>query len=97
MGTTVPKVRGFGRPNRLIQELLIERAMRELAGGDKRGRQRPGSASTLPLKTRCGIYLAQTGRKGLTPAQERRAAKKAWRNPADSSPLVTLPPRGAAA
>jgi len=97
MGTRVPKVRGFGRPNRLIQELLIARAMDQSAASDEARRRQPGDATTMSMSQRCGNYTAQTGRNRLTPAQERRAAKKAWRHPHDSSPLVTLPPHGGAA
>jgi len=95
MGTRVPKVRGFGRPNRLIQEMLIERAMREIADSDKKKRQQFGGADTMSAQTRCSIYLAQTGRGRLTPKQERRAAKKTWNHPVDAS-ATSLPARAAA-
>lgn len=91
MGTRVSKVRGFGRPNRLIQEMLVEQAMRQLADGDKKKRQQPNNhGPALSVKTRCNIYLAQTGRTRLTPRQERRVAKKSWHHPADAS-AISLP------
>lgn len=79
MGTRMPKVRGFGRPNRLIQELLIARAMNEMASGDKRQRRQPGAATTMSYPRRVAIYRRQNSGGGLTPAQSRRAVKKGVR------------------
>lgn len=85
MGTKRPKIGGHGRPNRLVQELLIERAMRELADNDKRTRRAHRLVTTMGNPRRWVAYERQAGRllmpEQLTPAQRRRIDQKANRYP----------------
>lgn len=88
MGTRRPRIGGHGRPNRLVQELLVERAMREIADGDKRTRQAPRPGGGMGNQRRLDLYAVRTGRATPTPAQRRRVAKKSWRVSNDPQELL---------
>lgn len=74
MATGMPR----GRRNQVIAELLVFTGMQAAAKLDKTDRQNANPGVAMSHPRRQGNYLAQTGAASrLTPAQRRRADKKA--------------------